>query len=541
MPGHAMTLTQQMRQKQVLAPQMRQSLEVLQLQVQDLCMLARQELEQNPVLEALEGPEVSIDAEREAFEADPNQADPDFDEGEIPGDGEVSAADDPEREAAPSALADDGWDPETERPAVVPDVDDDPGESWREPDERDGADATLMEDFRVLAAIDDADYLYQEGGNSEYNPDLEEKRQFVFDSIAVHASLQEHLLDQLELSELEDEDLPIAEQIIGSISEDGYLRTPLADVAQIVPDVTVADCERILAVIQDFTPPGVGARSLGECLLIQIRQGALAGTLAETIVRDHLDLLETRQLARIAKLCDVSLEAVGAVVASLARLEPRPGSAFDKAQPAYIVPEIDVRKVDGRYQVFLEEANIPRLRISQKYSTWLMDEQTTPDTREYIQGKIRSGLNLIKSIEQRQETIRKVAQQIVDAQQAFFDEGIPALRPLVMAEIAEAVGIHETTVSRTVSNKYLRSPQGIHELRFFFTNGISMDDGSTVSSEHVRQLIKSMVVAEDPGNPLADQDIGKRLADQGVSIARRTIAKYRGQLKIPPSHERRRG
>lgn len=532
-------MAQQMRQKQVLAPQMRQSLEVLQLQVQDLRVLAQQELDQNPTLEALPDEGVSIEAEREAFEGDPNAEEPDFAPHEELADFD-DAPDVPDHFETPREVPYETSVSE-ERTREEPDDFGEAGdaETVRETD-ADGAEADLARDFGILSELDDDDYLYQDGGNNEYNPDAEERRQFMFDSIAVAESLQEHLLGQLELSELEEEDLPIAEQIIGSIGDDGYLRTPLADVAQVVPGASLEDCERILEVVQDFTPAGVGARDLRECLLIQIRRSALAGSLVEIIVRDYLELLGARQLTKIAKLCDVSREKVEQAVAELKRFEPRPGAAFNKVAPQYIEPEIEVRKVDGHYQAFVEDTNIPHLRISHKYSTLLHASGVTDETREYIQGKIRSGINLIKSIEQRQETIRKVAQRIVDAQQEFFDKGITALRPLVMAEIAEAVGIHETTVSRTVSNKYMRSPQGIHEMRFFFTNGIATTSGESVSSEHVKVLIKQMVDNEDPMNPLADQDIEKNLADKGINIARRTIAKYRGVLKIQPSHLRRR-
>ncbi len=539
MSGTSMGLSQQMRQKQVLAPQMRQSLEVLQLQVQDLCMLAQQELDQNPTLEAIEEPSISIEAEREDYEGDANKQEPDFETPEADPEFDRPTADPEGVEAGSSDPAEPfeaEYSIESQRDDDIDSGSDFEGHAEDVPDSVEGI---PIDDFRVLSELDDADYFYQDGGNNEYNPDLEERRQFMFDSIEVHESLQEHLVKQLELSELEEDVLPIAEQIIGSISDDGYLRTPIADVAQVVPDATMEMCERVLKVIQEFTPSGVGARDLRECLLIQLNQRSLNRSLAAQVVRDHLDLLAARQLTKIAKLCNVTREEIESAITVLSRLEPRPGAAFDKVVPTYIVPEIDVRKVDGRYQAFVEDSNIPHLRISKKYSALLKSADVPEETREYIHGKIRSGINLIRSIEQRQETIRKVAQEIIDAQQEFFDKGVSALRPLVMAEIATAVGVHETTVSRTVSNKYMRSPQGIHEMRFFFTGGIPTDSGEAVSSEHVKMIIKNMVDAEDPLNPLADQDIEKQLAAQGINIARRTIAKYRGLLKIQPSHLRR--
>lgn len=531
MAGTGMGLSQQMRQKQVLAPQMRQSLEVLQLQVQDLCQLAQQELDQNPTLEEASVLENSIDAARDAYEGVETPA-PDLptdDSDEDGGDGAAASAPEGGREAPPREAPAGEAEPEG-----AGDFEDDPP-----------PDAAAQEldplDFGVLAELDDPDYLYQEGGNSEYNPDLEERRQFMFDSIPVGESLQDHLLGQLDLADFDEVDRLVAEQIVGSVADDGYLRTPLADIVQVVPGATMEQAERVLAVVQTFDPLGVASRDLRECLLLQIRKGPLKGTLAERIVDGHLALVETRQLGKIAKACGASREEVEAAIRLLARLEPRPGAAFDRAAPTYVVPEVDVRKVEGRWVAFVEDRDLPRLRISRRYLDMLHAEGVSAETRDYVQAKIRSGMNLIKSIEQRQETIRKVAQKIVDAQQAFFDEGPMALRPLVMAEIAAEVGVHETTVSRTVSNKYMRSPQGVHELRFFFTNAIATENGESVSSERVKLMVKQMVEEEDPARPLADLDIERRLAAEGINIARRTVAKYRGVLKIPPSHLRRRG
>ncbi len=545
-----MGLAQQMRQKQVLAPQIRQSLEVLQLQVQDLCALANQELQRNPALEEVSVEKTSVDEEREKFEKEDYAGDDgkmngseelEENDGEAHSSGEeyvygeelmrVAVAEESGVGPESAAESHDTYEAVPREEAVEHDV---------AHDEAAGSEETAPESgFEVLAKLDDYNYLYQEGGNNEYNPDLEERRQFLFDSIEVHETLQEHLLKQLDLSGLDGVDALVAEQIIGSISDDGYLRTPLADIAQVVPGASIEICGRVLSVVQDFDPVGVGARDLRECLLLQVRNSPLEGTLAEKIAHDHLDLVALNRIGDVAKETGVSRREVEAAIRDLARLEPRPGSKFDRTAPTYIVPEVEVRKVDGRYKAFVEEATIPHLRISPRYARMLKSEDASDETREYLQEKIRSGMNLIKSIEQRQETILNVSQKIVDAQQEFFDKGVVALKPLVMAEIAEQVGVHETTVSRTVSNKYMRSPQGIHELKYFFTNGIPTDNGVDVSSKHVKALIKNMVDNEDPEKPLADQDIERRLADLGINIARRTIAKYRGAMKIAASHIRR--
>lgn len=550
MAGTGMGLAQQMRQKQVLAPQMRQSLEVLQLQVQDLCALANQELQRNPALEEVSVEKTSVDEEREKFEKEKSGDTEQIDSVE-----DVEKADN--GELLNGEEHDHGEDEErrSDRVEEVGVREEGPEESFDTHDAGGGEGASEHEvvhdqsaesdeaetekDFGILSKLDDYEYLYQAGGNNEYNPDLEERRQFMFDSIEVNETLQEHLLKQMDLSGLDGVEALVAEQIIGSIADDGYLRTPLADIAQVVPGADVELCERVLSVVQDFDPQGVGARDLRECLLLQIRNSSLEGTLTEKIAQDYLDLVSLNKLGDVAKEAGASREEVEAAIRELARLEPRPGSKFDMTAPAYILPEVEVRKVDGRYKAFVEEANIPHLRISPHYARMLKSESASDETREYLQEKIRSGMNLIKSIEQRQDTIQKVSQKIVDAQQEFFDKGVMALKPLVMAEIAEQADVHETTVSRTVSNKYMRSPQGIHELKFFFTNGVPTDNGVDVSSKHVKALIKGMVDNEDPEKPLADQDIERKLADLGINIARRTIAKYRGALKIPASHIRR--
>lgn len=550
MAATGMGLAQQMRQKQVLAPQMRQSLEVLQLQVQDLCALANQELQRNPALEEVSVEKTSVDEEREKFEkeksGDTEQIDSvedveKADNGELLNGEEHDHGEDEERRSdrvEEVGVREEG----AEESFDTHDAGGGEGASEHEvvhDQSAESDEAETEKDFGILSKLDDYEYLYQAGGNNEYNPDLEERRQFMFDSIEVNETLQEHLLKQMDLSGLDGVEALVAEQIIGSIADDGYLRTPLADIAQVVPGADVELCERVLSVVQDFDPQGVGARDLRECLLLQIRNSSLEGTLTEKIAQDYLDLVSLNKLGDVAKEAGASREEVEAAIRELARLEPRPGSKFDMTAPAYILPEVEVRKVDGRYKAFVEEANIPHLRISPHYARMLKSESASDETREYLQEKIRSGMNLIKSIEQRQDTIQKVSQKIVDAQQEFFDKGVMALKPLVMAEIAEQADVHETTVSRTVSNKYMRSPQGIHELKFFFTNGVPTDNGVDVSSKHVKALIKGMVDNEDPEKPLADQDIERKLADLGINIARRTIAKYRGALKIPASHIRR--
>lgn len=501
MPGATLGMSQQMRQQMVLAPQLRQSLEMLQLPVLELRAMIQQEMERNPVLDDLRTNDVSIEAEREAQTFEDRRTEPEF--------GEHG----PEH----------------------PDYGPEGGED--RPDEMD-----FDREFEALTQLDDEwrDYFYQDGGSQEYTEDAEEKRQFMLDCIVQTESLQEHLLTQLELTDLDASDHPVAELVIGSLDDSGYLTTPLADIAQ-SSATDLPRAERCLAAVQDMTPSGVGARDLRECLLIQLRHLQREDSLAARLVRSHLELVASHKLAQVAAACGTSVEEVKAAVDELSRLDPKPGLSFAAEQATYVVPEMEVRLVDGRYVVHVDDSQLPHVRISRHYRRLLEDPAATAETKSYIRERIRAGMFLIKSIYQRQRTIQRIASEIVDVQQEFFAKGVSALRPLTMADIATKVGVHETTVSRTVSGKYMRTPRGVLELRFFFTHGVKTADGGSVSNKTVQDKIAQLVAAEDSARPLSDQEIQVRLQAAGIDVARRTVAKYRILLKIPPSHQRRRG
>jgi RNA polymerase sigma-54 factor len=330
--------------------------------------------------------------------------------------------------------------------------------------------------------------------------------------------------------------------IIGNVDDDGYLRISLDEIAS-TAGVPVEDAEKVLKLIQDFDPPGVAARDLKECLLIQVRQLGLQGSLVEAILRDHLPELETKRYPVLAKRFGVSLEEVCQAAKVIEGLEPKPGRPFFTPTQQLVIPDIFVVKTDEGYQVVLSEDGLPRLRVSPYYHRLLSGNNDKRDaTRTYIEERLRSALWVIKSIEQRNRTICRVAESVVKFQQDFFEKGVSHLKPLVLKQVAEDIGMHESTISRATTNKYLSCPHGLFELKYFFTNGISKsgEEGGELSSSTVRELVRKMVAEENPKQPLTDQEIVARLHQAyHIEIARRTIAKYRTELKLPPANKRK--
>ena len=458
----------------VLAPQLRQSLEMLQVPILELRAMIQKELEQNPTIE--------------------------------------------------------------ESPAEVNPEQVEPKESTTDKDKE----LEFDKEFEALSRIDDEwrDYFFQNLHSSPYTREDAEKRDFLMDSLPQVESLQEHLLEQLSLSDLSDNDKQIGELIIGNINDEAYLTTSTDDLA------ASANCDKhqiedVLSVIQDFHPTGVGARDLRECLLLQLERLGKTDTLAEKIVRDHLDKLAGKKYNDIAKLLQISIEDVQHAAKLIATLDPKPGRIFSSDIATYILPEVVVQKVDGQYVVILNDDQLPHVRISKYYRDMLSDQSTTPEVKAYVRERIRSGAFLIKSIHQRQSTIYRIASEIVKTQTDFLDHGISHLKPLTMAEVARVVGVHETTVSRAVSGKYMKTPNQIYDMKYFFTPGLRTNDGKEISNKTVRDIIATMVGDESPSAPLSDQEIMELLQKQGINIARRTIAKYRLTLRIPPSHMRK--
>ena len=366
----------------------------------------------------------------------------------------------------------------------------------------------------------------------------EEKRQFMFDSLVAGTSLQEMLIEQVRESQLKEDQRPIAEMLIGNIDEYGYLK---ASVEELTASTGLAADKilEVLKVIQTFDPCGVGARDLRECLLLQLDRSGQQKTLEYRIVSEFMDALGKRRIPEIARGTNHEVDEVQEALERIARLEPRPGRAFLPDNDQYILPEVFVQKVDDDYVVTTNNEHIPHLRISNTYKDLMSQGDNTAEVRNYIREKIRAGKFLIKSLHQRQQTILNIAREIVNRQREFFDKGVAGLKPLTMVQVAEVVGVHETTVSRAVSGKYMQTPRGIFEMKYFFTAGIQTAAGDGMSNTSVKDMIAEIFGGEDTGKPLSDQEVVKMLKEKGIVIARRTVAKYRTELNILPSNLRK--
>jgi RNA polymerase sigma-54 factor len=297
--------------------------------------------------------------------------------------------------------------------------------------------------------------------------------------------------------------------------------------------------EKVLKVIQTFDPPGVGARNLQECLLLQLVRAKQEKSVEYLIVKDYMDALGKRRIPEIAKGLDLDVDDVQDAIGRIARLEPRPGRAFMADNDQYILPEVFVVKVGDEYVVTTNNEHIPHLRISNTYKDLMTQTGNSAEVMNYIREKIRAGKFLIKSLHQRQQTILNIGTEIVKRQREFMDKGVAHLKPLTMVQVAEVVGVHETTVSRAVSGKYMQTPQGVFEMKYFFTAGIQTASGEGMSNTSVKDMIAEMFKKEDSSHPLSDQEIVKMLTEKGIVIARRTVAKYRGELNILPSNLRK--
>ncbi len=380
------------------------------------------------------------------------------------------------------------------------------------------------------------EYYAQRSVSEPWTKESQERRQHFFDSQVRNPTLQEHLLQQLLTASWPREDARIAAEIIGNLDEQGYLRADVEDIAW-ATDSTPLEVEEILEKVQEFDPAGVGARNLSELLLLQLSRSGRSDTTEARIVRHHLDDLGRKRLAEIAKALDLPVPEIQRAAEAIARLDPRPGRAFSSVPEQVIIPEVVVERDGDGYTVRLNNDEIPQLRIADSYKD--MVSTTTREVRDYLRDKIKGGRFFIKSIQQRQQTILNIAKEIVERQREFLDLGPSALKPMTMSQVADAVGVHETTVSRAASGKYMETPQGIFEIKYFFTHGYTNSEGEAVSNESVRQAIISLVKEENPRRPCSDQEIVRMLADQGLVVARRTVAKYREQLGILPSHLRK--
>jgi RNA polymerase sigma-54 factor len=394
---------------------------------------------------------------------------------------------------------------------------------------------------------DDADYEYFFGdylddGYKSRAPSEVKELPPIENTLSSAASLSDHLVWQLSLGTEDGTLREIGTAIIGNLDDDGYLVASVEEIAA-MGDWPVAEVERALQHVQTFDPIGVAARDLQECLWLQIRQLGLEGTPTEKIFTEPLRLLQNHQVPEIARRMGMPIEDLKEHIEIIRNLDPKPGSRYNPQQSQYVIPDVYVVKVEDQYVAMLNEEGLPQLRISPTYRR-LLDKNvagTTEnnETRAYVKDKFRSALWLIKSVDQRQKTIQKVANSIINFQREFLDHGIEYLRPLVLRDVANDIGMHESTVSRVVNNKYMHTPQGVFELKYFFHSGISSSYGDSVSSVTIKQRIRKIIENEDPRKPLSDSKIVSILQKEGLMLARRTIAKYREELKIPTSNQRK--
>ncbi len=458
--------TQSLSQQQVLAPQLQQSLQILQVPMLELRNLIQQELQTNPTLEDEHGEPTIEDKQAEHDE--------------------------------------------------------------------------FQEEFERLSKLDDEwrDYMSQSASYSGRSSEEEERRQFFFDSLVKEQTLQSHLYEQVTSSDLKTADRTLAELIIGNIDDRGFLSSSPEEIAQNTGQ-EVEDIQRVLDVVQTFHPVGVGSRDLRECLLIQLKRIGKEGTLEYRIVERFLDDLGKRRYPGVARRLGTTVDQVQRAANFIGTLDPKPGQIFTSDPNNYVLPDVTVERIGGDWQISLNGDQIPHLRISNTYKDLMAKDSNANDVKDYIRDKIRSGKFLIKSIHQRQQTISNIAHEIVGRQKDFLEAGPSMLHPMTMVQIADIVGVHETTVSRAISGKYMSTPHGVFEMKYFFTPGYQTASGESMSNTSVKGAIAELVKVEDSKNPLSDKEIVEILSKRGIPIARRTVAKYRNELNILPSNMRK--
>ena len=357
-------------------------------------------------------------------------------------------------------------------------------------------------------------------------------------TLSTGSSLTDHLEWQLSLKSDDPIDRAIGSAIIGNLDDNGELVASVSEIAQMGP-WPIDRVEQVLRLVQTFDPTGVAARDLQECLTLQLRALGLEGTSTERIVSEHLRLLQNHQIPELGRKMGMGLDELREHITIIQGLDPKPGARYNARQPEYVMPDVYVVKVDDQYVAVLNDDGLPQLRISSSYKRLLEKDQADADTRAYVKDRFNAARWLLKSVEQRQKTIQKVATSIINFQRDFLDHGIEHLRPLVLRDVANDIGMHESTVSRVVTNKYMHTPQGVHEMKFFFHSGISSSYGESVSSVTIKQRIKKIIEGEDARRPLSDSKIMTILQKEGLVLARRTIAKYREELRIPTSNQRK--
>jgi RNA polymerase sigma-54 factor len=482
-PGFSQSFQQRQTQQLVLAPQMRQSLKILQVAALDLRATIQEELQANPTLEELPMEGVSLDRNGTSAESDSDS----------------------------SSTS---------------------GEAM---------DFSKDKDLEILGKLNDdwRDHLSDTGGVRQMSPEEDERRQHFLDSLTTETSLSEHLMQQAELTESTPEVRAAMRYLIGSLDDRGFLTSTLNDIA-LMSGLSLEVVQQAAKLLRTFDPPGIGAEDLGQSLLLQLAHKGREKSVAARIIRDHFDLLVRRRIPDLARKTGLAPEVIQEAIEEIGTLDPAPGRRFADDSNRVVVPDVTVEKEGDEWKIILNSDYIPRLRLSNTYKDLIAKGTLNKQERDYLREKLRSGKFIINAIEQRQRTIERITREIIRHQTEFFEEGVSKLKPLTMTQIADIIGVHETTVSRAVANKYMKTPHGVFDMKFFFTSGYQSNEGVAVANTSVKEMIADIIAGEDPGAPLSDQDIVAVLDGKGLKIARRTVAKYREELGLLPSNLRRR-
>ncbi|HZA54307.1 MAG TPA: RNA polymerase factor sigma-54 [Candidatus Udaeobacter sp.] len=477
---------QKLAQQLVMTPQLQQAIKLLQLSRLELQEMISQELQENPALEEapIEEPEAGEQVRPEAQ-------------------------------------------PDSPEPIVEPVIN-------REQSVLDKLVTPDWQEYLDTHSNDRHDTLTAETGSDDGDgpPSWE-------NSLTKKTSLEDHLFWQLRLSKIMEREELIGRYIIGNLDENGYLALPLEDVCQ-ATESTLEEVQAVLKRIQFFDPVGVASRDLRECLLTQLENLGLSDSLAARIVSNYLGHLESKRYEKMARDLAVTIDEIAGAAHLIASLEPKPSRGYEQDEVQTVLPDVFVEKISGEYVIYLNDDGVPRLRISSLYRRMAGQEGVAEEqARQYLQEKVRAATWLIKSIQQRQQTLFRVTQSIFKFQQEFLDHGKSHLRPMVLRDVAEDIHMHESTVSRATANKYVHTPQGLFELKYFFQSGLTVHNGEEVASESVKEKIREIISREDPRRPHSDQHIAALLSNDSINIARRTVAKYREAMGILPSSKRR--
>lgn len=407
--------------------------------------------------------------------------------------------------------------------------------------DEEGPDPDEADSLDYLNETDDdwRDRSIMEGRTSPWTSEDEERRQRLYDSIVAPETLQQHLSHQLDLSMVDPAVREAGRAIIADLDERGFLDLSSKELAARM-NIRMADMKAALELVQSFDPPGVGAESIQQSLLLQLERAGEGATIEHKIVKDHLEDLARKRYPQIARALGTTVERIAEAASRIGRLTPNPGGEFDPTGNPYILPDVVIEKDDeGNWSARLTNEHLPNLRINDFYKDMIGTARTDSKTRQFLRDQIRDGRSLIRSISLRQETILAIAYKLIEHQPLFLDKGHRHLRPLTMNDIADQLSLHATTVSRAVAGKYVLTPHGLMEMRAFFATGYQTEGGEEVSNAGVREAIQQIIAQENPAKPLSDDALAKQLKAQGISVARRTVAKYREQLNILPSHLRK--